>query len=355
LKINDILAGNFTVIAHYAGGSNQTTFRYIGLPCNQLNIPEYAYSAPIIRGPPAYNPRILDSFGNAITGPVKVGQQIQISYTLANGLNCAQPFAYLVQIQDHNGMTISLSWITGTLLAGKSFDPAQSWTPQYNDTYTAQIFTWQSLENPNALVPPVSVSFDVKPNPNFIPSYMILPKISSACNTGFVHIIKKENSSPACVKPDTAQKLIERGWAKILVTKATFGVIQSNMTQQNLMANLGNETGIVNWKNQTYYFETPNYTKTSSGHPAQILFHDVIFTLFPSSFGEPPLGGCEGMNYLTDTKFSDGTSELLPVFVGSSSCGYDYIPIKLSTHTNPQAGLTVYDGKMKLLTSVESK
>jgi hypothetical protein len=30
-------------------------------------------------------------------------------------------------------------------------------------------------------------------------------------------------------------------------------------------------------------------------------------------------------------------------------------PIKLSNHANPQAGLIFYDGKMKLLASVENK
>ncbi len=109
LTINDISGGNFTVVAQYGGAKNQTTFHYTGLPCNQQNIPAHVY-APIIRGPPAYNPRIVDSLGNAITGPVKVGQQIQITYDLANGQHCAQPFVYIVQIQDHNGLTVSLYW-----------------------------------------------------------------------------------------------------------------------------------------------------------------------------------------------------------------------------------------------------
>jgi len=33
------------------------------------------------------------------------------------------------------------------------------------------------------------------------------------CNQGLKLILKSEDGSPACVKPDTAQKLIERGWA----------------------------------------------------------------------------------------------------------------------------------------------
>lgn len=34
------------------------------------------------------------------------------------------------------------------------------------------------------------------------------------CADGFTLVIKSEDNSPACVKPQTAQKLIERGWAK---------------------------------------------------------------------------------------------------------------------------------------------
>jgi hypothetical protein len=96
------------------------------------------------------------------------------------------------------------------------------------------------------------------------------------------------------------------------------------------MMDLGNDTGIVNWKNQTYYFETPNYAKTTDVQSMPILFHDVIFTLFPSSFGGMSFSSCEGMHYLADAKFSDGTSEILHVFVSSPSCGYDYTPITQS-------------------------
>ena len=34
-----------------------------------------------------------------------------------------------------------------------------------------------------------------------------------SCRQGLWLIFKKSDGSPACVKPDTAQKLIERGWA----------------------------------------------------------------------------------------------------------------------------------------------
>ncbi|MFZ0843294.1 MAG: hypothetical protein WAN80_05390, partial [Nitrosotalea sp.] len=116
---------------------------------------------PPLERAPASNPRIVDSFGNAINGTVKSGQQIQVTADLTNGQDRDQPFAYLVQIQDANGVTVSLSWITGTLTSGQSLNPAQSWTPSATGTYTAQIFVWQSIDNPNALSPPLSTTITV--------------------------------------------------------------------------------------------------------------------------------------------------------------------------------------------------
>lgn len=111
---------------------------------------------PTLERAPASAPRIVDVSGNAITGAVKVGQQIQIVTDLTNGQDRDQPFAYIMQIQDSNGVTVSLSWITGTMTSGQSANPAQSWIPKAAGKYTVQIFVWQSLTNPNALSPPMS-------------------------------------------------------------------------------------------------------------------------------------------------------------------------------------------------------
>ena len=124
----------------------------------------------------------------------------------------------------------------------------------------------------------------------------------------------------------------------------------------NPLINLKNDTGTITFGNQVYYFETPNYTHDAYFNPVKISFHDVIFTLFPSGFrGGLPVNGCGGQYYWTDAKFSDGTSELLHIFVGSPQCSASQPPTYFSTHTNPQGGLTFYDGKMKLLVSVENK
>ncbi len=99
--------------------------------------------------------RTVDAFGNSLSA-VTVDQQVQVSADLSNGQDRVQEFAYLVQIQDGDGVTVSLAWITGSLSAGQSFSPALSWIPEELGSYTATAFVWESVDNPTALSPPVS-------------------------------------------------------------------------------------------------------------------------------------------------------------------------------------------------------
>jgi hypothetical protein len=115
---------------------------------------------PPLERAPAANLRTVDAFGNSLDS-VKVDQQVQITADLANGQDREQAFAYLVQIQDGNGVTVSLAWITGSLSAGQSFSPALSWIPTAPGTYTATAFVWESVDNPTALSPPVTTTVTV--------------------------------------------------------------------------------------------------------------------------------------------------------------------------------------------------
>jgi hypothetical protein len=90
-----------------------------------------------------------------------VGKQVQVTTDVTNEQNRAQPFAYLVQIENQDGVVYSLSWITGTLDAGQSLSPSQSWMPTASGTYTAQIFVWESVGNPDALSPPLTMKIIV--------------------------------------------------------------------------------------------------------------------------------------------------------------------------------------------------
>lgn len=169
------------------------------------------------------------------------------------------------------------------------------------------------------------------------------------CGQGLQLVIKTKDGSPACAKPHTAQKLVERKWGW------TIQPIDSIKPLPDRIIGLKNNTEMVTFENQTYYFDTPNYTKTSYIHPVQITFHDVNFTLFPPGFrGGLPLGGCPGQYYWADATFADGTPELLHIYAGSQSCA-DSVPIMLSNHFIPQAGLAFSDGKMMLLVRDENQ
>ena len=115
---------------------------------------------PPLERAPASNPAIADAFGNSLAS-VSVGQQVQITADIASGQDRDQDFAYLVQIQNEDGVTVALSWIAGTLGAGATFSQSQSWTPDATGSYTATIFVWESVSNPAALSPQLSIAIDV--------------------------------------------------------------------------------------------------------------------------------------------------------------------------------------------------
>ena len=115
---------------------------------------------PPLERAPATNLRIINTFGSDIS-VVSVDQQVQITADLSSGQDKDQDFAYLIQIQDGDGVTVSLSWIAGSLSPGEQFTTSGSWTPTDAGTYTVTIFVWESINNPTALSPPLSLDVSV--------------------------------------------------------------------------------------------------------------------------------------------------------------------------------------------------
>ncbi len=91
----------------------------------------------------------------------KVNKQVQITSDVTNNQDRSQPFAYLVQIQNQDGVVVSLSWLSGSLDPGQSLNPSQSWTPVMPGTYNAQIFVWAGINNPDALSAPLTMKITV--------------------------------------------------------------------------------------------------------------------------------------------------------------------------------------------------
>ncbi|GEM_PF-4236763 len=67
----------------------------------------------------------------------------------------------ITQISDADGITVHLSWIEGILATDHVISPTVSWIPEKPGTYSITTFFWESVNNPTALGPPVSIEITV--------------------------------------------------------------------------------------------------------------------------------------------------------------------------------------------------
>jgi hypothetical protein len=95
------------------------------------------------------------------TKSVEVGKQLQIAADVRNNQDIKQDFSYIIQVQNKDGVTVSLAWLTGTLEPAQSLSPAISWIPNETGRYEATIFVWESIDNPTALSPTLSLTINV--------------------------------------------------------------------------------------------------------------------------------------------------------------------------------------------------
>jgi len=90
-------------------------------------------------------------------GKIMIDKQVMVVVDLSNGQDKDQKFAYIVQIKDENDVVLSLSWLTGSLYPRQTFSPALSWIPTSPGIYSIDIFVWESIDNPEALSPQLSL------------------------------------------------------------------------------------------------------------------------------------------------------------------------------------------------------
>ena len=109
------------------------------------------------------------AFGEPVSADIPSGEkthyvdeQIMIVADISNNQDIPQNFAYLTQVKNDQDVVISLSWLIGSLSPGQSFSPAQSWTPTEPGTFHIQVFVWESIDNPDALSPPLSMIVNVE-------------------------------------------------------------------------------------------------------------------------------------------------------------------------------------------------
>ncbi len=109
---------------------------------------------------PVAEPTLVNSFGESVS-QIFTGEQLLIQSEVTNAQNKKQPFAYIVQVKNSDGITVSLSWVTSELPPNESLKVAQSWLPSTSGSYSIEIFVWESLTNPTALSPTRMKSIEV--------------------------------------------------------------------------------------------------------------------------------------------------------------------------------------------------
>lgn len=107
------------------------------------------------------NPRLVNSFNEAISQNINTNQQVQISSDVTNKQDKPQIFVYIVQILDKNKVSQKLTWFSASLNPQQTVSPAISWSTQKPGTYTAEIYVWDSIKDASALTPSLEIKITV--------------------------------------------------------------------------------------------------------------------------------------------------------------------------------------------------
>jgi len=82
------------------------------------------------------------------TSGAEVAKETVVQSEIKNANEQPQEFTYIMLIKDSGGITVSLSWAKGMLDPNQSLTMEQSWIPEIPGEYTAEIFVWESFDNP---------------------------------------------------------------------------------------------------------------------------------------------------------------------------------------------------------------
>ena len=177
------------------------------------------------------------------------------------------------------------------------------------------------------------------------------------CNSNFQLIFKSEDGLPACVKPESVAIFIERGWARQELYHDIN--VEPKITLNDYFYNgIDKENNMtISINNQTYYQTTLDYSAYNLPKATSIQFQNVVFT-----FPEGTLATPGGAFVVLDVKFQDGFEETYGMHTENEFGGIQVptqsVPrmavnstIVLSNHMEPQAGMTIYHDRIKLLVS----
>ena len=181
------------------------------------------------------------------------------------------------------------------------------------------------------------------------------------CWKGLQLIFKAEDQTPICVKPDNVKKFVSRGWAILHyhdpAAKPT--IILYDYSYDGI----DKDNSMVSINNQTYHQTTLSYSAYNLPKRTLASFQNVTFA-FPQGSLITPGGGF----LMLDMTFPDGSEEIYggkALVQNGSATEISGIQIPtqygphlaansvtvLSNHMMPQAGITIYHDKIRLLVS----
>jgi hypothetical protein len=183
------------------------------------------------------------------------------------------------------------------------------------------------------------------------------------CRQDLLLIFKSSNEEPICVKLDDAKKLESRGWA--ISQYHDPGAKPKIKLYDYSYEGIDKDNGMISINNQTFYQTTLDYSVYDIPKKTSISFHDVIFAFPQGSLNTPG-----GSFVMLDMKFQDGFEEIYggkaitrngtTTMIGGIPIPTQYGPhvavnsiTILGNHTMPQAGITIYHDKIKLLVSAD--
>lgn len=77
---------------------------------------------------------------------LRAGEQVDIIAEFTNQQQSEQNYAMIIQIEDPQGFTADLGWVTGNLAAGETTDASRSWTASEPGEYTVKMFAWDRVD-----------------------------------------------------------------------------------------------------------------------------------------------------------------------------------------------------------------
>ncbi|MDC8451397.1 MAG: hypothetical protein LV477_00655 [Candidatus Nitrosotalea sp.] len=181
------------------------------------------------------------------------------------------------------------------------------------------------------------------------------------CWKGLQLIFKAEDQTPICVKPDNVKKLVSRGWA---ILHYHDPAAKPKITLYDYSYDgIDKDNGTVSINDQTYYQTTLSYSAYNLPKRTSVSFQNVTFA-FPQGSLSTPGGGF----LMLDMTFPDGSEEIYggkALVQNGSATEISGIQIPtqygphlavnsvtvLSSHTIPQAGITICHDNIKLLVS----